>query len=104
MVVGMDDLDNPLKRDIDNHMDDAELLPFRYQKVLDQSALACTFALSVKLTDGKGKMNLDLYLSLCMAAFLAVGVLAGYAHGFKQGKEEGYQLGRSVARHTFWSE
>ena len=34
-VVGMDDLANPLSRDIDNHMDDAELLPFRYQKVLD---------------------------------------------------------------------
>jgi hypothetical protein len=31
----MDDLDNPLSRDIDNHMDDAELLPFRYQKMLD---------------------------------------------------------------------
>ena len=58
----------------------------------------------MKLTDGKGKMNLDLYYSLVGLAFLAVGVLAGYAHGFKQGKEEGYQLGRSVARHTFWSE
>jgi hypothetical protein len=34
-VAGMDDLDNPLRRDIDNHMDDAELLPFRYQKMLD---------------------------------------------------------------------
>jgi hypothetical protein len=54
--------------------------------------------------DGKGKMNLDLYLTLCMGAFLAVGVAAGYAHGHKQGKEEGYALGRSVARHTFWSE
>jgi hypothetical protein len=31
----MDDLANPIGRDIDNHMDDAELLPFRYQKVLD---------------------------------------------------------------------
>jgi hypothetical protein len=49
-------------------------------------------------------MNLDLYLTLIMGAFLAVGVLAGYAHGHKQGKEEGYALGRSVARHTFWSE
>ena len=35
--AGMDDLDNPLMRDIDNHMDDAELLPFRYQRVLDKS-------------------------------------------------------------------
>jgi len=26
----MDDLDNELKRDIDDHMDDSELLPFRY--------------------------------------------------------------------------
>ena len=34
-VVGMDDLANPLARDIDNHMDNAELLPFRYQKMLD---------------------------------------------------------------------
>lgn len=28
----MDDLDNDITRDIDDHMDDAELLPFRYQK------------------------------------------------------------------------
>lgn len=58
----------------------------------------------MKAIDGKGKMNTDLYLYLVMLAFLTVGVAAGYAHGFKQGKEEGYQLGRSVARHTFWSE
>jgi hypothetical protein len=58
----------------------------------------------MKAIDGKGKMNTDLYLYLVMLAFLTVGVAAGYGHGFKQGKEEGYQLGRSVARHTFWSE
>jgi hypothetical protein len=34
-VAGMDDLDNPLRRDIDDAMDAGELLPFRYQKVLD---------------------------------------------------------------------
>ena len=28
----MDDLDNDLSRDIDDHMDDSELLPFRYLK------------------------------------------------------------------------
>ena len=33
--VAMDDLDNDLDRDIDDHMDDSELLPFRYQKMLD---------------------------------------------------------------------
>ena len=26
----MDDLDNELDRDIDDHIDDSELLPFRY--------------------------------------------------------------------------
>ena len=31
MVVGMDDLANPLAKDIDDHMDASELLPFRYQ-------------------------------------------------------------------------
>jgi hypothetical protein len=31
----MDDLDNDLDRDIDDHMDDSELLPFRYQKMID---------------------------------------------------------------------
>ncbi len=41
----MDDLDNPLRRDIDDAMDDAELLPFRYQKMLAQSAIACTLIL-----------------------------------------------------------
>jgi hypothetical protein len=35
MAAGMDDLDNDLKRTIDDHVDDAELLPFRYQKRLD---------------------------------------------------------------------
>ena len=28
----MDDLDNDLSRDIDDHMDESELLPFRYLK------------------------------------------------------------------------
>ena len=30
----MDDLDNELDRDIDDHIDDAESLPFRYQNLL----------------------------------------------------------------------
>ena len=30
----MDDLDNDLDRDIDDHMDESELLPFRYQKMI----------------------------------------------------------------------
>jgi hypothetical protein len=29
----MDDLDNDLDRDIDAHMDDSELLPFRYLNI-----------------------------------------------------------------------
>jgi hypothetical protein len=29
----MDDLDNDLARDIDDHMDDFELLPFRYLNI-----------------------------------------------------------------------
>ena len=29
----MDDLDLDITRDIDDHMDDAELLPFRYLKL-----------------------------------------------------------------------
>jgi len=29
----MDDLDNELDRDIDDHIDDSELLPFRYLKL-----------------------------------------------------------------------
>ena len=31
----MDDLDNELARDIDDHMDESELLPFRYQNIID---------------------------------------------------------------------
>jgi hypothetical protein len=31
MAAGMDDLDNDIKRTIDDAMDDGELLPFRYQ-------------------------------------------------------------------------
>ena len=30
MAAGMDDLDNDIKRTIDDAVDDAELLPFRY--------------------------------------------------------------------------
>jgi hypothetical protein len=52
----------------------------------------------------RAKMNLDLYFTLVMLAFLVVGIAAGYGLGHKDGKEEGYALGRSVARHTFWSE
>ena len=33
----MDDLDNELDRDIDDHMDESELLPFRYQNSIDQA-------------------------------------------------------------------
>jgi hypothetical protein len=32
MGAGMDDLDNDIDRDIDDHMDASELLPFRYQR------------------------------------------------------------------------
>lgn len=35
----MDDLDNDVDRDIDDHMDAAELLPFRYQNMLVQVQL-----------------------------------------------------------------
>jgi hypothetical protein len=31
MAAGMDDLDNDIKRTIDDAVDEAELLPFRYQ-------------------------------------------------------------------------
>jgi hypothetical protein len=31
----MDDLDNDLSRSIDDHIDAAESLPFRYQNILD---------------------------------------------------------------------
>jgi hypothetical protein len=34
MAVGMDDLDNDIKRTIDDAVDEAELLPFRYQNKL----------------------------------------------------------------------
>jgi len=34
MGAGMDDLDNDISRTIDDAVDDAELLPFRYQNDL----------------------------------------------------------------------
>jgi len=33
----MDDLDNDIRRDVDTHMDDSELLPFRYQNLPGKS-------------------------------------------------------------------
>ena len=38
MAAGMDDLDNDLKRTIDDQVDDQELLPFRY---LNQRGSVC---------------------------------------------------------------
>jgi hypothetical protein len=37
MAGAMDDLDNDIKRTIDDAMDDGELLPFRYQNLLGKS-------------------------------------------------------------------
>jgi hypothetical protein len=34
MAAGMDDLDNDIRRTIDDAMDEGELLPYRYQNVL----------------------------------------------------------------------
>ena len=34
MAAGMDDLDNDIKRTIDDAMDEGELLPFRYTNML----------------------------------------------------------------------
>jgi hypothetical protein len=31
----MDDLDMDISRDIDDHVDDAEMLPFRYQSLIE---------------------------------------------------------------------
>lgn len=36
MGEGMDDLDNDIRRTIDDAMDEGELLPFRYQNMLDK--------------------------------------------------------------------
>jgi hypothetical protein len=36
MGSAMDDLDNDVKRTIDDAMDDGELLPFRYLNMLDK--------------------------------------------------------------------
>lgn len=33
----MDDLDNDLNRSVDDHIDEAELLPFRYRNSIDQA-------------------------------------------------------------------
>lgn len=37
VLAGMDDLDNPLRRGIDDAMDAGELLPFRYLNEFDKS-------------------------------------------------------------------
>lgn len=37
MVNAMDDIDLDIRRSIDDAMDDGELLPFRYQNMLDKS-------------------------------------------------------------------
>jgi len=37
MGAGMDDLDNDIRRTIDDAVDEAELLPYRYQNMLGKA-------------------------------------------------------------------
>ena len=41
MGAGMDDLDNDIKRTIDDYVDEQELLPYRYQYMLGKAKQAC---------------------------------------------------------------
>ena len=55
MGAGMDDLDNDLKRTIDDQVDDQELLPFRYQRDQHSVWYSCnTYVKKVRRADQKG--------------------------------------------------
>lgn len=95
----MDDLDNDIRRTLDDAVDEAELLPNRYQNVLVEVELplqssSCRAGEIPRVesrsrtspTPNKGdKMNLDLIIFVATIAF----VYCGYRIGFEAGKVEG---------------
>ena len=92
MAAGMDDLDNDLNRTIDDHIDDAELLPFRY---LNDRGSVCQLCHSYpkkpeSLAKGSNMSLLQLIiLGLCFGMFFI---------GYKIGHRDGYIVGRKAVR------
>lgn len=91
----MDDLDNDLKRTIDDHIDDAESLPFRYQNILGNVIQPCNDSLKKPETLAEREQQMELHeigilmvlwmLSNCL--FYSMGIKTGYVDGRKAVRE-----------------
>ncbi len=92
MAVGMDDLDNDIKRTIDDAVDEAESLPFRY---INEQGSVCQLCHSYSkkpesLAKGSNMSLLQLIiLGLCFGMFFI---------GYKIGHRDGYIVGRKAVR------
>ena len=88
MAVGMDDLDNDIKRTIDDAMDAMELLPYRYENVLGKVRQQCHAYPKKPESLAKGS-NMNIYeIGLLMIGwtiscvwFYTLGINTGYIDG-----------------------
>ena len=112
MASSMDDLIRdifPVRKTIDDAVDEAETLPFRYQKKAKQSDICgslilqpaeCVGAIGVTMTDNQVVGIVVILIPLALWII--------YAHvwesGYERGKREGYHRGRAVNRQEFWQE
>lgn len=85
----MDDFDTDINRDIDDHVDEAELLPFRYQSSIEVLLPLGQSALSAKIWREGSNMNTDQALVLMGLVGAFLGFLIGYSKGHEHGKIAG---------------
>ena len=93
----MDDLDNDLKRTIDDHIDEAESLPFRYQNILGKVIQACNDSPKKPETLAEREQQMELYEIGIMLVFLMLSNCLFYSMGIKTG----YLDGRKAVREYY---
>ena len=92
MAAGMDDLDNDIKRTIDDAVDDAELLPFRYINDRGSVCQLCHSYPKKPESLAKGS-NMNLLQLIILASWFGMFFL-----GYKIGHRDGYIVGRKAVR------
>ena len=92
MAGVMDDLDNDIKRTIDDAVDEAELLPFRYENVPSKVRQRChAYPKPEILVKGS---NMTIYeIGFIMLGWLGTAVLF-----YSMGVDTGYKEGRRAMR------
>ena len=92
MAAGMDDLDNDIKRTIDDAVDDAELLPFRYVNDRGSVCQLCHSYPKKPESLAKGS-NISLLQLIILASWFLM-----FFMGYKIGHRDGYIVGRKAVR------